>query len=188
MKTLIALSLLCCLSLASLRADDQPAHDIVIYGGTSAAVIAAVQAKKMGRSVVVVSPDKHLGGLSSGGLGWTDTGNKTVIGGLARDFYHRIWKEYQKPETWKWQDRSEYGGKGQGTAAEDGESRTMWIFEPSVAEKVFEDYVKEFGIKVDREEWLDREDGVEMKDGRIVSITTLSGKTYAGNHVHRRDL
>jgi hypothetical protein len=59
--------------------------DIVVYGGTSAGVIAAVQAKRMGRTVVLVSPDKHLGGLSSGGLGFTDTGNKAVIGGLARD-------------------------------------------------------------------------------------------------------
>lgn len=50
--------------------------DVVIYGGTSAAVIAAVQVKKMGKSVIVVSPDKHLGGLSAGGLGFTDTGNK----------------------------------------------------------------------------------------------------------------
>ena len=57
--------------------------DIVIYGGTSAAVIAAVQAKKMGKSVIVVSPENHLGGLTAGGLGWTDTGNKEVIGGLA---------------------------------------------------------------------------------------------------------
>ena len=60
-------------------------HDVVIYGGTSAAVTTAVQAKKMGKSVIVVCPDKHLGGLSSGGLGWTDTGNKAVIGGLSRE-------------------------------------------------------------------------------------------------------
>src|SRR5512136_2161599 len=78
-------------------------YDVVVYGGTSAAVAAAGQAKKMGKTVVIVCPDKHLGGLSSGGLGFTDTGNKAVIGGLARDFYHRIWKEYQKPETWRWQ-------------------------------------------------------------------------------------
>ena len=181
MKTPISLILFGCLSFASLGAEEQPKHDIVIYGGTSAAVIAAVQARKMGKSVVVVSPDIHLGGLSSGGLGWTDTGNKAVIGGLSRDFYHRIWKEYQKPETWKWQDPEEYGGKGQGTAAIDGEQRTMWIFEPSVAEKVFDDYVKEFDIRVDRDEWLDRENGVEVKDGKIVSITTLSGKTYPGS-------
>ena len=65
--------------------------DIVIYGGTAAAVTAAVQAKRMGKSVIIVSPDKHLGGMTSGGLGFTDTGNKTVIGGLAREFYHRIY-------------------------------------------------------------------------------------------------
>lgn len=95
---------------------DEESHDIVIYGGTCAAVVAAVQATEMGKSVIIVSPDKHLGGLSSGGLGWTDTGNKAVIGGLARDFFHRVWKQYQKPGNWKWQAKEEYGGKGQGTA------------------------------------------------------------------------
>src|SRR5687767_15844449 len=84
-------------------------YDVVVYGGTSAGVVAAVQAKKMGKSVVIVCPDKHLGGLSSGGLGFTDTGNKAVIGGLAREFYHRVWKHYDQPAAWKWQkkDRSE---------------------------------------------------------------------------------
>jgi len=155
-------------------------YDIVIYGGTSAGVIAAVQAKQLGKSVIIVGPDRHLGGLSSGGLGMTDTGNKAVIGGLARDFYHRIWKEYQKPETWRWQKPEEFGGKGQGTPAVDGEQRTMWVFEPHVAEKVFEDYVKEFEIPVDRDQWLDRTNGVKKLGSRIVSITMMSGKTYSG--------
>jgi hypothetical protein len=155
-------------------------YDLVVYGGTSAGVIAAVQAKKMGKTVIVVGPDMHLGGLSSGGLGFTDTGNKAVIGGLSRDFYHRVWKEYQKPETWQWQKQTEYGNKGQGTPAMDGENRTMWIFEPSVAERVFESYVKEFEIPVDRNEWLDRKAGVKKSGPRITSITMLSGKTYAG--------
>ena len=110
-----------------------PIPDLVISGGTSAGVIAAVQTKKMGRTAVIVCPDKHLGGLSSSGLGFTDTGNKGVIGGLSRDFYHRVWKYYQKPETWTFQKRDEYGNKGQGTPAMDGEHRTMWIFEPHVA-------------------------------------------------------
>ena len=154
--------------------------DIIIYGGTSAAISAAVEAKRSGKSVIVVSPDIHLGGLSSGGLGFTDTGNKSVIGGLAREFYHRIWKHYNTEEAWIWQKKEEYGNKGQGTPAMDGENRTMWIFEPHVAEKVFEDLVAEEQIRVDRDEWLDREKGVEMKDGNIVSITTLSGKTYTG--------
>ena len=158
----------------------QTDYDVVVYGGTSGGVIAAVQAKKMGKSAVIVCPDKHLGGLSSGGLGWTDTGNKAVIGGLARDFYHRVWNHYDQDKSWKWQAREEYGNKGQGTKAIDGDQRTMWIFEPHVAEAVFESYIKEFEIPVHRDEWLNRETGVCSKDGRIVSITTLSGKTFTG--------
>ncbi|MDE3743464.1 FAD-dependent oxidoreductase [Maribacter polysaccharolyticus] len=154
--------------------------DIIIYGGTSAAIAAAVEAKRSGKSVIVVSPDKHLGGLTSGGLGWTDTGDKSVIGGLAREFYHRVYNYYNTDEAWRWQPKDEYGNTGQGTPAMDGENRTMWIFEPHVAEKVFEDLVKEDSIRVDRDEWLDRENGVVLKDGNIRSISTLSGKTYSG--------
>lgn len=155
-------------------------HDVVIYGGTSAAVIAGVQAKRSGKSVVIVSPDRHLGGLSSGGLGFTDTGDKSVIGGLARDFYHRVWRHYSRDEAWRWQKRSEYGNKGQGTPAIDGERRTMWIFEPHVAERIFEDLVRENGIPVVRGARLNRESGVRREAGRIRSIRTLGGKTYAG--------
>jgi len=154
--------------------------DVIIYGGTSAAVIAAVQVAKMNHSVIMVSPDVHLGGLSAGGLGWTDTGNKEVIGGLAREFYHRIYKHYQKLESWKWQDKEEYGNKGQGTPAIDGEQRTMWIFEPHAAEQVFEDFISEYDIEVLRDEWLNREEGVALENGKIKSITTLSGKTFTG--------
>jgi hypothetical protein len=154
--------------------------DVVVYGGTSAGVVAAVQAKAMGKTVVIVGPDRHLGGLSSGGLGYTDTGNKAVIGGLAREFYHRVWAHYNVDAGWRWQKKSEYGNKGQGTPAIDGAQRTMWIFEPHVAEKVFESFVREHGLRVDRDEWLDRAKGVKKSGGRITSITMLSGKTYGG--------
>jgi len=154
--------------------------DVVIYGGTSAGVTAAVQAKKMGRSVVIVCPDKHLGGLSSGGLGFTDTGDKAVIGGLAREFYHRVWLHYDQPDAWTQQKREEYGNKGQGTPAIDGAERTMWIFEPHVAEQIFEDFVKENQIPVYRDEWLDRAKGVTKDGARITALTMLSGKTFAG--------
>jgi len=154
--------------------------DVVIYGGTSAAITTAVQVVRMDKTVVVVSPDIHLGGLSSGGLGFTDTGKKEAIGGLSREFYHRVWQHYQDSSAWKWQLQSEYGNKGQGTPAIDGEQRTQWIFEPSVAEKVFEDLVQENDIKIFRDEWLDREAGVAVKDGSIQTITTLSGKTFKG--------
>jgi hypothetical protein len=135
----------------------------------------------MGNSVIIVSPDKHLGGMSSSGLGFTDTGNKEVIGGLAREFYQLIYQHYQKPEAWKWQKQSEYGNTGQGNPAIDGEKRTMWIFEPHVAEAAFESLIKQNKITVHRDEWLDRENGLIKKDGKIVSFKTLSGKVYKGD-------
>ncbi|MFK7779487.1 MAG: FAD-dependent oxidoreductase [Gimesia sp.] len=180
MKSLCQLITFCLSLTVSLQMVCAEKYDVVIYGGTSAAVSAAVQAKRLGKTVVIVSPDQHLGGLSSGGLGWTDTGNKAVIGGLARDFYHRVWKHYQTNGAWKWQKQGEYGDKGQGTPAIDGKQRTMWIFEPHVAEQVFEDYVSEYQIPVFRNEWLDRKQGVKKSGTNITSITTLSGKTYSG--------
>jgi hypothetical protein len=155
-------------------------HDVVVYGGTSAGVTAAVQARRMGKSVVLVCPDRHLGGLSSGGLGWTDTGDKRVIGGLSREFYHRVWKHYQVDDVWKWQKRSEFGKKGVGSRSADGKRRTMWIFEPHVAEGVFEALIREHGVEVLRGRWLDRAKGVRKRDGRIEAITMLSGKTFRG--------
>jgi len=154
--------------------------DVVVYGGTSAGVIAAVEVVQSGKSVILVTPDKHLGGLTAGGLGWTDTGKKEAIGGLSRDFYHRVWKHYANEDAWVWQKKGDYGGRGQGTRAIDGSKRTMWIFEPHVAEKIFEDYIRENRIKVYKEEWLNRDTGVVKKDNKIISITTLSGKTFKG--------
>ena len=164
------------LSLTAAAAD----YDVVIYGGTCAGVTAAVQSVRMGKTVVIVGPDNHLGGLSSGGLGFTDTGDKSVIGGLAREFYHRVWMHYDGQEAWTWQKKEEYGNKGQGTPAMDGNERTMWIFEPHVAEQIFEDFVKENHIPVERDQWLDRAHGVTKVDGRIASITMLSGKVFTG--------
>jgi len=155
--------------------------DIVVYGGTSAAVTAAVQAKRMGKSVVVVSPETRLGGMTSNGLGSTDFGNKEVVGGLAREFYHRVWRHYQSPDVWKWQKKEDFGNRGQGSLAVDGEMRTMWIFEPEVASNIFESWILENELQVFRGERLDRDQGVERKNGKIVSITTLSGTRYQGD-------
>ena len=154
--------------------------DVIIYGGTSAAVTAAVQLKQAGRSVIIVCPEKHLGGLTSSGLGFTDTGNKEVIGGLSREFYQRVYAHYQQDDAWKWQTKESYGNQGQGTPAIDGNKRTMWIFEPHVAEQIFEDFVSENKIPVFRDSWLDRETGVEVEDDKIISIRMLNGAVYSG--------
>jgi len=178
---LTALTLLIQLPFYTLAEIGRAYHaDIIIYGGTSAAISAAVQASRSGKSVIVVSPDKHLGGLSSSGLGFTDTGNKIVIGGIAREFYHRVYLHYQNNQAWRWQQKEEYGNKGQGTPAIDGADRTMWIFEPHVAESIMEAFVKENKLQVFREEWLDRDNGVDIKSAAISGIRTLSGKYFKG--------
>jgi hypothetical protein len=96
--------------------------DVCVYGGTSAGVIAAYTAKKLNKSVLLIEPGKHLGGLTSGGLGYTDIGNKYAITGLARGFYRRIGKHYGKFE--------------------------QWIFEPHIAEQTFQQYVDEAKLQV----------------------------------------
>lgn len=184
MKLIIRSIALCCAitlaTISELKAQATHSADVIVYGGTSAAITAAIKAKELGHSVIIVSPDKHLGGLTAGGLGWTDTGNKAVIGGLSREFYHRIWQHYNEPTAWTQQTRESYGNKGQGNPAIDGTQRTMWIFEPSAAEKVFEAWVKEKGITIIRPAWLNREEGVLVENKRIKSFQTLDGQTFAG--------
>jgi len=148
-------------------------YDVVVYGGTSAAVSAAVQTVRMGKSVIVVSPDVHLGGLSSGGLGWTDSGRKEAVGGLAREFYQRIKKHYDRPEAWIHQKPEDY-------RLYRPDDDAMWVFEPHVAERTFEQWIAEHRVPVVRDAWLDRSAGVGKEGTRITSITALSGETYRG--------
>ncbi len=160
-------------SCKSPSGNESQNYDLVVYGGTSAGVVAAIQAKRMGRSVVLVCPEKHLGGLTSGGLGWTDSGRKEAVGGIAREFYQRLKRYYDKPEAWIFQKPEEYSHYRKDDDA-------MWVFEPHVAEQTFEDMIAEAGIPVHRDQWLDRDQGVKKDGQRIVSITMLSRETYKG--------
>ena len=148
--------------------------EICVYGGTAGAVIAAVQAAKLGHTVVLVSPDARLGGLSSGGLGQTDIGNKRAIGGLARQFYERVAQHYARAEAWTQQPQGSYRSVGQ-SATDPGEP-AMWTFEPHVAEKIFEDYVRENKLTVLRPERLDLARAVEKTGARLTSIRLESGR------------
>lgn len=86
--------------LATPAAAEGTVYDVVVYGGTSAGVTAGVQAARMVESVVLIEPTSYLGGLTSGGLGMTDTGNREVIGGVSREFYRRIRKHYESDAAW----------------------------------------------------------------------------------------
>jgi hypothetical protein len=152
---------------------EEAAHDLVIYGCTSAGVMAAVQAVHMKKSVILVCPETYLGGLTTQGLGWTDTGDNSVIGGLSRSFYARIKTTYDDDARWKQQTKASYSHYS-------ANADSMWVFEPHVAEEIFEALVSENALTVRRDEWLDRAGGVEKSGARITAISTLSGARYPG--------
>jgi len=156
----------------------QETYDIVIYGGTSAGLSAAIQSQRLGKSVLVIEPGSRIGGLTTGGLGQTDIGNKQVIGGIAREFYQNINKHYQDPDHWVWQQRSEYQDGGQ--TRTDPNEDAMWTFEPSAALGVFESFIATHHLEVITNKKLDREKGIKKEGDRITSITMLSGEEYQG--------
>ncbi len=151
------------------------ACDIVVYGGTSGGVIAAVQAARMGKTVTLIEPGKHLGGLTSGGLGWVDVGNPQTIGGLAHEYFHRVWKHYQDDAAWKWEKKQEMTGQHAPLPPGD---QTMWVIEPSVAEQLFEQMVTEENVNVVLNERLNRESGVKKEGQKIAGITMESGRMF----------
>lgn len=126
--------------------------DVCVYGGTSAGVIAAYTAAMSGKTVLLVEPGRRLGGMTSGGLGYTDIGNKFVVTGLARDFYRRIGAHYGRLE--------------------------QWIFEPSVAEKIFNDYVSRANLDV---LYSHRIISASVADGRIGCILLENSDYPASN-------
>jgi len=126
--------------------------DVCIYGGTAGGVAAAVTVSKEGKSVILIEPGRHLGGMSSGGLGQTDFGNKQVIGGLSRQFYKRVGKFYGQEEGWQ--------------------------FQPHHAEAVFEEWVKENKLRVVREQRLK---SVRKEGKRIAAIVLEKAPTDETN-------
>ena len=167
---------LCALSCAALHAGG---HDLVVYGSSPAAIAAAVQAKRMGISCVVVSPETRIGGLTTGGLGQTDIGNKGAFGGIALDFYRAVAAYYKDPAHWTREKQEDYSPDGQCFGTKDDSS--MWTFEPHAALEILEGWEKRDGLEIVRGERLDRgPGGVTKKEGRITAIRTLSGKVFEG--------
>ncbi len=149
MKKRLLLSLI--LACASVLHAEVVESDIVVFGGTAGGVSAACTAARLGKKVVLTEHGKHIGGLTSGGLGWTDIGNKAAIGGFARDFYKRLGKHYGKAEA--------------------------WTFEPSVAEANLRELLKENSVPV----YMERRLASVKKDGnRITEITMENGDVFRG--------
>ena len=122
-------------------------NDVCIYGGSSACVTAAYSAAHEGSKVVIICPDKTIGGMTTGGLGQTDIGNKQAVIGLARQFYRKLGAHYGKLE--------------------------QWLFEPHVAEEILMEYLDNPRITLMQGWYLDS----VQKDGtRIQSITCTDRK------------
>lgn len=153
----------------------QTKYDIVIYGGTSAGIVAAIQSSRMGKSVVLIEPTQRIGGLTTGGLGATDIGNKQAIGGISREFYQNIRKYYDDPSNWKWQKHEEYI-ENRNTGNEDA----MWTFEPSAALKVYQKMIDSEKIKLVYGERLNRKNGVVKQGAKIIEIEMENGNSYQG--------
>lgn len=149
--------------------------DVAVYGGTSAGVIAAVQAARMGRRVVLVEPGRHLGGMTSGGLGATDMGREETITGTTAEFYQRILKWYQAPERAAL--LKEHAATKVGRRYLRG--GRLYAFEPHVAEAVFQQMLAEAKVTVVFGDRLDLQKGVEMAGTRVVSARMESGRVFA---------
>ncbi|HTK75665.1 MAG TPA: FAD-dependent oxidoreductase [Gemmataceae bacterium] len=159
---------------AQARAADRD-YDIVVYGGTPAGISAAVQSVRLGKSIVLIEPGKYVGGMTTGGLGATDIGNKAAIGGLAREFYQRVRKYYAEDAHWTRERRADF--KGRGHEANDD---AAWTFEPHVATKIVQDLIREHNVPVVFRRRLDPARGVTKDGPRIVAIRTENGDTYRG--------
>jgi hypothetical protein len=137
---------------AGALAVTDPEWDLVVYGGTAGGVITAVAAAREGARVALLEPRDHLGGMVSGGLGWTDYGKKEVIGGYALEYFQRVGRKYGAP--------------------------VQWHFEPHVAESVFKDLVTEAGVKVFYRHPLKEKTGVAKDGTRITAITIGNGAAF----------
>jgi hypothetical protein len=156
--------------------------DVCVYGGTSGGIAAAIQVERMKKRAVLLEFDGHIGGLTTGGLGATDIGNKAAIGGIAREFYGRIAEHYSREEAWVLEKPAEYFARrgGSQTQASDpltapADARTMWTFEPSVAERIFKEMLHEAGVPVRYHQRLDL---VRKRGQRILSVRMEDGSEY----------
>jgi hypothetical protein len=160
-------ALLSALLPATVRPQRGKEWDVVVYGATPAGIVAAVTAAREGKSVVLLEPGKHVGGMISGGLCATDTGNRGTIGGYSREFFRHVRAHYVK----------KYGENSpQVRDCSDG-----FRPEPHVAEAVFLDMLKEATVPVVFESPLQAAFVQRFKKQRVlIGLLTAKGETYTG--------
>lgn len=158
-------------------------YDVVVYGGTSAGAAAAVQAARMGKKVVLIEPGERLGGMMSSGLTASDVANYLVIGGIAKQFFQRVYQYYQSQAAWVRETQETYMDRVKKRVWGGGDEllQMRWVFEPHVAEHIFKQMVDEAGVIVMFREQLDLNYGVIKIGNRIHSIRMESGVAFAAS-------
>ncbi len=156
-------------------------YDIVIYGASSAGIIAAVAAANKGRSVILVEPSDHLGGLTTGGLSQTDIGVEGeggAIGGMSFEFYRQIRQHYKNHHAWTHQTWDEFLER---STRLQKDSEGMFAFEPHVARNIYEEMLRTAGVPVVMEDRIKRNGrGIEKRGNRITAMITEAGNVYRG--------
>ncbi|KAF4456143.1 hypothetical protein F53441_1627 [Fusarium austroafricanum] len=177
---LYIIALFACVALSQKAVSHE--SDVVIYGNTVAAVAAAIQTVRMNKTATLIFPTSKIGGLTTSGLGWTDSKDGDTIGGIAREFYSKVYDYYNNDDAWKWETRDDYLAKK--IRAQPGPAigdKVQWTFEPKVAEEILEKWIKDEGITVFRNESLLRTSSGVQKDGsQIKSFKTLAGSSFSG--------
>ncbi len=156
--------------------------EVIVYGNSSGAVTAAVQAAKAGKEVLFISTDPCIGGLTASGLGATDINEFSAIGGLSREFYQRIYTFYENPSRWVCQDKEEYFTSitKRVFTGRNKEASMQWVFEPHVAQQIFKEMLAEHStieIIFDR---LQIPGGVKKKGEKIEKVYLASGNSCQG--------
>jgi len=152
-------------------------YDIIVYGATSGGIIAAITAAKKGKSVLLIEPSGHLGGLTTGGLGRTDIGLEGAIGGMALEFYSKVRDYYRNDNRWIHESRSDYMNRAGSLFTRD--SKGMFGFEPHAAENIYKKMLREARVPLVMNERLDLTSrGVEKRGNKIVSIISEAGNRY----------
>ncbi|KAK5688049.1 hypothetical protein LTS10_000027 [Elasticomyces elasticus] len=149
-------------------------YDLVVYGSTSGAVAVAITAARLGRTVALVSPQQHIGGIQINGLGATDIDNQaefqnsTTLGGISLEFHERISRHYGRSK------RLAQVVEGR---LKDPE---VWRFESKVAEEVISQWLSEYPSIAIIKSRLRAVDSVNRTDSSIRSICLEHGNVLTG--------
>ena len=160
------------------------AYDICVYGDTSAGVMAAISAARLGKKVVLLAQNAHVGGVMTSGLTATDMNRYAIVGGIPREMFQRLYTYYEKPAVWRNQTRDDFFelSKNRSYTGKNDKLKIQWVYESHVLENIMLDMLKEAGVHVVYNQQLNLGNGVTKKGKTITSVRMTSGQTYSASY------